>query len=232
MTPKLLIAEDAADVARVIAFSARLAWPQAELTIVASGADALQALADDTFDIVVLDIAMPPPDGLEVCRRIREGGSEARILMLTVRGATLDKVQAFDLGADDFLTKPFDPLELQARLRALLRRAPVPEAGEPTSFTSGVLSIDFGAHEVRLSEEVVPLTPTEFRLLAELARHAGSTLPHGMLRERVWGQERFGDQSDLKVFVRRLRQKLGDDPNHPRYIETVRGFGYRFLKPA
>ena len=232
MTPKVLIAEDAADIAQVIAFSARLAWPHAEVTIVATGNDALQAAATSAFDLVVLDISMPSPDGLEVCRRMREGGSDSRILMLTVRGSTLDKVRAFDLGADDYLTKPFDPLELQARLRALLRRAPVPEGGASTSFTSGELTINFGAHEVRLGDEIVPLTPTEFRLLAELARHAGSTLPHGILRERVWGQERFGDPSDLKVFIRRLRQKLGDDPEDPRYIETVRGFGYRFLDPA
>ncbi len=92
--------------------------------------------------------------------------------------------------------------------------------------------IDFAGHEVRIADELVLLTPTEFRLLAELARHAGTTMPHALLRERVWGADRFGDPSDLKVFVRRLRQKLGDDPAEPRYIETVRGVGYRLVAPA
>lgn len=229
MTPRILIAEDAADVAEVVSFCVRLTWPEAEVTTVASGKEALRALIDGNFDIVILDVSMPPPDGFEVCRRIREWGTDVRILMLTVRGTTLDKVRGFDLGADDYLTKPFDPLELQARLRALLRRTPGPKENEAKCFTSGDLTIDFSAHEVRLDNEVVSLTPTEFRLLAELARHAGSTLPHEVLRERVWGQDRFGDPSDLKVFIRRLRRKLGDDPEQPRYIETIRGYGYRFL---
>lgn len=229
MTPKLLIAEDAADVAEVIAYSARMAWPEAEVIVARSGSDALQAITGETFDIAVLDVSMPPPDGFEVCRRIREQAPETRILMLTVRGATLDKVRAFDLGADDYLTKPFDPLELQARMRALVRRTPILEEDEPVSLTSAELSIDLGAHEVRLGDDAVSLTPTEFRLLVELARHPGITLSHDALRERVWGEERFADPSDLKVFIRRLRQKLGDDPEAPRFIETVRGFGYRFV---
>ncbi len=126
MTLKLLIAEDARDVAEVIALGARMNWPGCEVMVAASGTEALQRFAEQPPDLVVLDVAMPPPDGLEVCRRIREL-SEVPILMLTVSDATLDKIRALDFGADDYLTKPFDPLELLARLRALLRRASRPE---------------------------------------------------------------------------------------------------------
>jgi DNA-binding response OmpR family regulator len=173
---------------------------------------------------------MPPPDGFEVCRRIRET-SQVPILMLTVRQSTLDKVRALDFGADDYLTKPFDHLELQARLRALVRRAyAAPE--EPTpDFTSGDLSIDFTLREVRVKGEVVHLTHTEYRILEELVRHAGSVVPHQLLFDRVWGSAVTGDTSHLKVYIRRLRQKLGDAAEQPRYIQTEWGFGYRFIRP-
>ncbi len=173
---------------------------------------------------------MPPPDGFEVCRRIREM-SEVPILMLTVRDATLDKVRALDLGADDYLTKPFDHLELLARLRALLRRAPGREAQPGPTFVSGDLSIDFATHEVRLRDEVVRLTSTEYRLLEELARHPGVVMPHDALLERVWGPEWVTQPSYLKVFIQRLRRKLGEDADHPRYIQTEWGVGYRFVQP-
>jgi two-component system, OmpR family, KDP operon response regulator KdpE len=179
---------------------------------------------------VVLDVAMPPPNGIEVCQRIRRE-SPVPILMLTVRGGMLDKVRALDLGADDYLTKPFDHLELFARLRALLRRvndAPAPPAPD---FRSGDLTIDFALHEVRLRGEILALSPIEYLLLAELVRHAGTTLPHERLLDRVWGGERPHDAGHLKVFVNRLRKKLGDDAAHPRYIQTVWGIGYRFLRP-
>ena len=231
MTLKLLIAEDDPDVAEVVAFGARMTWPGCRATIAASGEEALAAFAAAPADLVVLDVAMPPPDGFEVCRRIRERSS-VPILMLTVRDATVDKVRALDLGADDYLTKPFDHLELLARLRALVRRAtsPLPQPGH--GFASGELSLDYALREVRLRGEVIRLTSTEYRLLEELVRHAGTTLPHHVLLERVWGSEWDADPNYLKVFVRRLRQKLGDDAEQPRYIQTEWGVGYRFAAPG
>ena len=232
MTLKLLIAEDARDVAEVVAFGARMTWPDCQVTIAEDGEEALRRFEEEHPDLVVLDVSMPPPDGLEVCRRIREA-SRVPILMLTARDSTLDKVRALDLGADDYLTKPFDHLELLARLRALVRRSSEPPVSPPQGrpsprFVAGDLSLDYATHEVRVRGEVVRLTSTEYRLLEELVRHAGTVLPHRVLLERVWGPKYVGDAHYLKVFVRRLRRKLGDDPERPRYIHTEWGIGYRF----
>lgn len=230
MTIKVLIAEDAATVADVVAFGARMTWPGCDVTTVDNGADAIAHAAAHSPDLVVLDVSLPPPDGFEVCRWIRDV-SQVPILMLTVRDATIDKVRAFDLGADDYLTKPFDHLELLARMRALVRRSLGPNGHAGGGFVHGDLSIDFYRREVHVGEDAIHLTSTEYRILEELARNAGSTMPHHLLLERVWGPELVGDPSYLKVFVRRLRQKLGDDAGDPRYIETVWGIGYRLLAP-
>lgn len=225
---KLLIVEDASDVAEIVAFAARMNWPDGEVHIATNGLDALDAFAANPPDLVVLDVSIPPPDGFEVCRRIRES-SGVPILMLTVHDTTLDKVRALDLGADDYLTKPFDHLELLARLRALVRRSQqAPNATDPT-LSVGDLTINFASHEVRVNDELVHLTSTEYRLLEELARHPGVVLRHQYLLEQVWGAEYSSDVHYLKVFVRRLRQKLGDNSEQPRYIQTEWGIGYRFL---
>ena len=232
MTLKVLVGEDAADVAATIAFGARMTWPGCVVTIATSGEEVLHSFAADPPDLVVLDVSMPPPDGFEVCRAIRERSS-VPILMLTVRNATMDKVRALDLGADDYLTKPFDPLELFARLRALLRRRPnaAPDAaGAPApTFTAADLTIDFAAQQVQVRGQVVQLTTIEYRLLEELARQPGTALSHRVLLAQVWGPEYVRETRYLKVIVRRLRHKLGDDPDNPRYIQTVWGTGYRFI---
>jgi len=226
---KLLIAEDTPEIARAVAYGARLTWPGCRVTIATSGMEALTRFGEEEPDLVVLDVQMPPPDGFEVCRRIREN-STVPILMLTVRDATLDKVHALDLGADDYLTKPFDHLELLARLRALVRRSSI-QADSPSHFAAGDLTLDFAAQEVRVGGKEVRLTPTEYRLLEVLVRRAGAVVPHQVLLQEVWGPDYVADPQYLKVFVRRLRNKLGDDPEHPRYIHTVRGTGYRFAPP-
>jgi DNA-binding response OmpR family regulator len=207
-----------------------MTWPTCAVIVAQSGTEALHRFGNESPDLVVLDISMPPPDGFEVCRRIREA-SQVPILMLTACDATVDKVRAFDLGADDYVTKPFDHLELLARLRALVRRAntPIP-SGQGVDI--GDLSIDFTTQEVRVQDKPVQLTSTEYRLFETLIRHAGTTVPHRLLLERVWGPEYVGDAQYLKVFVRRLRQKLGDDAQHPRYIQTQWGIGYRFVGQA
>ena len=228
MTLKLLIADDVRDVAEVVTFGARMAWPDCEVTVASSGREALGRFEEEQPDLVILDVSMPPPDGFEVCRLIRES-SQVPILMLTVRDTTLDKVRALDLGADDYLTKPFDHLELLARLRALLRRSSGPSVLPGPDFDLGDLSLDSDTHEVRVRGEVVRLTSTEYRLLAVLVRHAGTVLPHRYLLEQVWGPEYVGADHYLKVFVGRLHRKLDKDPAQPRYIRSEWGVGYRFV---
>ncbi|MEO7908078.1 MAG: response regulator transcription factor [Roseiflexaceae bacterium] len=230
MTFKLLIADDARDIAEVVAFSAGITWPGCQITIATNGQEALRAFEIERPDLVILDVTMPPPNGLEVCKHIR-GVSRVPILMLTVHDRTMDKVQALELGADDYLTKPFDHMELIARLRALIRRASGPLAPPDQSFVAGDFALDFATHQVRIKGISIPLTSTEYRLLAELVRHVGTTLPHHYLLEQVWGPEYVGDTHYLKVVVRRLRQKLGDPSDHPMYIQTEWGTGYRFIAP-
>jgi len=228
---KLLIAEDTPEVAEVVAFGARMNWPNCQVTIAADGEEALKSFEEDPPDLVVLDISMPPPDGFVVCQRIREQ-SQVPILMLTARDGTLDKIRALDLGADDYLTKPFDHLELLARLRALMRRStsqPAPSTGP--SINVGDLTVNMATRDVTVNGEPVTLTSTEYRLLEELARNAGNVLPHQLLLERVWGPEYNTEAHYLKVFVRRLRRKLGDDADQPRYIQTEWGIGYRLAAP-
>ena len=224
----LMIADDSPDIAEIVAFGARMTWPDCQVTVATTGAEALERFAADRPDLVVLDVAMPPPDGFEVCRRIRQT-SDVPILMLTVHDATIDKIRAFDLGADDYLTKPFDHLELMARLRSLTRRAHMTQASLNADFVAGDLAINFANRSVWLAGDEVKLTATEYRLLAELVRHAGAVLSPQTLLERVWGEEWIGDPDYIKVFIRRLRQKLGDDAEHPQFIQTERGSGYRFI---
>jgi two-component system KDP operon response regulator KdpE len=152
--------------------------------------------------------------------------------MLTARDDALDKVKGLELGADDYVTKPFNHLELIARVKAVLRRheMPAPTTRTP-SFRSGDLEIDFAAHEARLRGERLELTPTEYKLLYHLVRNAGHVLTHGTLLAKVWGREYVDEVDYIRVYIRRLRDKLDDDPNDPRYIRTERGLGYRFLAP-
>ncbi len=230
MTLKLLIADDARDVAEVIAFGARMAWPGCHVAIAQSGTEALEIFWEAAADLVVLDVGMSPPDGFEVCRRIR-AVSQVPILMLTAHDTTLDKVRALDRGADDYLTKPFDHLELFARLRAMLRRPTSRAAATGPDFSCAELSLVYATQEVRLNGAMLRLTTIEYRLLEELVRHAGFVLPHQVLLERVWGPAYVNDVQYLKVFVRRLRRKLGDPADHPRFIHTEWGIGYRFSAP-
>jgi DNA-binding response OmpR family regulator len=230
MTLALLIVEDDAAIATAVAFAARMTWSACRVTVATSGREALDRFAAEQPDLVVLDVELPPPDGFELCRRIR-AVSPVPILMLTVRAHTLDKVRALDLGADDYLTKPFDHLELLARLRALLRRTQDLADSGGAVLTVGDVTLDRARHELRVRGTTQRLTTTETRLLAELLRHAGRVLPPHYLLERVWGPEYTMEGHYLKVVIRRLRQKLGDDAAHPRYIQTERGAGYRFVPP-
>jgi len=194
------------------------------------GGRGLVALDAGGFDVVLLDIMMPGLDGLEVCRRIRDK-SQVPILMLTARGDETDRVVGLELGADDYLPKPFSPRELLARIRAVLRRAPA-DAETPV-FESGGLRIDFAAREVRVEGLRQSLTAHEYDLLSALARNAGRVLSRDQLLELVKGED--ADEAfdrSIDVHVSRLRQKIEPDPRHPRYVKTVRGAGYLLARES
>ena len=181
-------------------------------------------------DIVLLDLMMPGLSGTDVFRQLRVRGP-VPVIMVTARDGEVDKVVGLELGADDYVTKPFDHLELLARVKAMLRRLdmPAPKTRAP-SFQAGDLEVDFAAQEARLRGERLELTPTEYKLLYHLVRNAGRVLTHGTLLAKVWGREYVDEVDYIRVYVRRLRDKLGDDPERPRYIRTERGLGYRFLR--
>lgn len=193
-----------------------------------NGEEALHIIERELPDLIILDVMMPKMDGFEVCRQLREW-SQIPIIMLSARGDEKDKVKCLDLGADDYIVKPFGANELMARVSAVLRRTRT--AGISTtksSITSGDLVINFAKRQVTRAGTEVKLTPTEYSLLQELAMNSGKVLTHTHLLKRVWGSEYQDEREYLHVFVRRLRSKLESDPNHPRYILNVSGVGYQF----
>jgi DNA-binding response OmpR family regulator len=193
------------------------------------GEEALARFAEEEVDLVVLDLMLPKLDGLEVCKRLR-AESEVPIIMLTARDDELDKVVGLELGADDYITKPFSIREFRSRVRALLRRAAVtrqaPRGGEVISVDG--LEIDLGRRSVQVRDEPVRLTYVEFELLRTLASHPGRVYSRRMLLEALWGAADYREPRTIDVHVRHLREKLERDPAEPEYILTVRGVGYRF----
>lgn len=194
------------------------------VTAARDGREGLAQYRSGHYDVVVLDVMLPALDGYEVCRQIRRE-SAVPIVMLSAKSDTVDVVVGLELGADDYVTKPFEAAELVARLRAVLRRTQAPE--EPV-IVAGDLAIDAAAYRVRRAGEEVSLTATEFRLLLELARRPGQVFTRELLLQLVWNYDFLGDSRLVDVAVQRLRSKIEPDPKQPRHILTVRGVGYRF----
>ncbi|MEA2572837.1 MAG: two-component system, OmpR family, alkaline phosphatase synthesis response regulator PhoP [Chloroflexia bacterium] len=202
-----------------------------EVDTASNGVAALDQFDVRPPDAVVLDVTMPGLDGFTLTRRIREI-SNVPIILLTALGEQSQKVKGLDIGADDYLTKPFDPDELVARLRALLRRTQTGSPGEEAhSLDAGDLKIDFIRRKVELRGEPVKLTPTEYKLLQQLAQNAGKIMPNADLLSKVWGPEYRDESGYLWVYIRALRQKLEADPSNPQYIISEPGFGYRLQVP-
>jgi two-component system KDP operon response regulator KdpE len=226
---KILVIDDAPDVIESVRLGFTLQWREVEVLGADGGERGLDLIENEKPDLVLLDIGLPDLDGYEVLRQIR-AFSDVPVVMLTARDDTLDLVKGLELGADDYVTKPFNHLELLARVKAVLRRLDMPApADRAPSFRSGDLEMDFARQELRLAGERVDLTPTEYKLLYHLVRNAGYVLTHGTLLAKVWGREYVDEVDYLRVYVRRLRDKLRDDPDQPRYIRTERGLGYRFV---
>jgi len=195
---------------------------QMDVITAEDGPMALEAVREHAPDVVVLDVMLPGLDGIEVCRQLR-AFSDAYVLMLTARGEEVDRVVGLSIGADDYLVKPFSPRELVARVKALLRR---PRAAPASPGPAG-LAVDAQRHLVAVDDRPVSLTVIEFDLLATLARDPGVVITREQLLDRVWGQDFAGDDHLIDVHVAKLRSKLGDDPAQPRFVETVRGVGFR-----
>ena len=187
----------------------------------------LRTLREQPFDVLLLDLMLPGTNGLELCKQVRGDPSvqSTPILMLTAKGDDVDRIIGLELGADDYLGKPFNPRELLARIRAVLRRSQ-PSAAEGEQLRVGALVLHFGARDARLGDKLVPLTQFEFELLAQLARAAGRVLSRDYLMETLRGTEFESFDRSIDVHISRLRQKLGDDSKQPRIIKTVRGVGY------
>ena len=222
MTVRILTVED--DERIRTAVSLALEEEGWEVEAAANGEDALVAFAQNPSDVVLIDIMLPGIDGFEVCRRIRRLG-DVPIVMVTARSDSHDVVAGLEAGADDYLRKPFDPKELSARVRALLRRSR--PSGSPAQMVVDQLEIIPDEGVVRLAGDEVHLTRTEFRLLVELASSPGKVMSREDLLERVWARDYFDDERLVDVHVRRLRTKIEPDPANPHYVVTVRGMGYK-----
>jgi two-component system KDP operon response regulator KdpE len=229
---RILVVDDEPDVVESVRLGFTLQWREVDVIGAGDAEAALDAVEHEHPDIVLLDVGLPGVDGFEVLRQIR-AFSDVPVLMLTARDDAMDKVKGLELGADDYVTKPFNHLELMARVKAVLRRLemPAPTSRAP-SFQSGDLEVDFAKQEARLGGERLDLTPTEYKLLYHLVRNAGHVLSHGTLLAKVWGREYVDEVDYIRVYIRRLRDKLDDPPDAPRYIRTERGLGYRFISPG
>jgi two-component system KDP operon response regulator KdpE len=224
-SPKVLIIED--DVAMNNMLALNLEKQGFKVSSVTCGRDGLRAVYDERPDVVILDIMMPGMDGYQVCERLR-AISDVPVIMLTAKVEEKDELRGFELGADDYVTKPCSLKVLTARIRAALRRAESGAEAQDAVYDDGTLRVDLERRQVSRNGEAVDLTPTEFRLLAHLVRHKGRVLSHEELQEEVWGPG-YTDATDcLSVYVRYLRKKLEDDPGEPEYILNRWGTGYWF----
>jgi len=227
---RILVVEDEESISTPFAEALRRAGFQPIVTATAAGA--LELAAEAQPDLIVLDLALPDGDGRDVCRELRRR-SDVPIVMLTARGTELDPLVGLELGADDYVVKPFSARETISRIRAVLRRSAPREgnAGEEKPIAIGELTIDPAARTATLAGGELELSRKEFDLLAELMRHAGRVVKREDLMAKVWDVNWFGSTKTLDVHIGWLRRKLGDDPNRPIYIETVRGVGFRFAAP-
>ena len=227
--PRILLVEDEASIA--VPFGDALVREGFEPIVAATAADALRLARETDPDLVLLDLGLPDGDGRDVCRALRRE-SGVPIVMVTARGTETDRIVGLELGADDYVVKPFSGAEVIARIRAVLRRSKRSDAAVPTEpVTIGGLVVNFGARRATLDGADLDLSRKEYDLLAELVRNAGRVVSRDDLMDRVWDENWFGSTKTLDTHVGWLRRKLGDDTSAPRYLHTVRGVGFRFSAP-
>ncbi len=232
MKPRVLFVEDETSISGP--FSSALAREGFDPVVCATLGEARSAWAGGSFDLVLLDLMLPDGDGRDLARELRGAGSEVPIIILTARGTELERVVGLELGADDYVVKPFSGAEVVARMRAVLRRvrpAPASEAPAASELAVGPLRVELGSRRAFLDGAELALSRKEFDLLAELVTHAGEVVTREDLISRVWDENWFGSTKTLDVHVGWLRGKLGDDASDPRLLHTVRGVGFRFTGP-
>ncbi len=228
---RVLVIDDDPDVLEVVSLTFEMRWPDSTIVSALDGDTGIAMVDTENPALVILDIGLPDMDGYAVCQDIRRF-SDVPIVMLTVRNKEADIVKGLQLGADDFIAKPFRPIEFMARVQSVMRRAQTtPYAGgDEKPFQHRSLLVDFNKHEVYLGDNRLKLTPTEYQLLYHLTKNAGKVMTHRTLLGRVWGREYLDETNYLKVHIKHLRQKLDDDPAEPKYILTERTVGYKFAK--
>jgi two-component system response regulator VicR len=229
---KVLVIEDDPGIVEVVSLCFQLRWSGTTVISAADGRKGIDLVETETPDVVILDIGLPDIDGYQVLKEIRRF-SDVPVIMLTVRSEDTDVAKGLELGADDYITKPFSHIELIARVQAVLRRSQgLAITDEERPFTSGKLAVDFSRNEVLLQGKPVKLTSTERKLLYHLIRNEGRILSHETLLSKVWG-DNYNDARDLlRVHIQHLRQKLGDNTESPNIIVTEHGIGYKFIRPA
>jgi len=223
MTPRLLVVED--DPVIAMALEDDLTGEGYHVTVVSDGLEASRRGREESFDGILLDVMLPGRDGFDVCRDLRKAGVRTPVIMLTARSQEAEKVLGFDVGADDYVTKPYSARELRARIKAVLRRV---SDAPPDSYRFGDVEIAFDRREVRRAGRAVSLTPLEFKLLSVLVRHRGKALSRQQLIDEAWGPDTFVTDRVVDNQVANLRKKIEPDPAQPRYVLNLRGFGYRF----
>jgi DNA-binding response OmpR family regulator len=222
--PRILIVED--EPAISFGLQVDLEKDDYAVEVVEDGEDGARRGREGAFDLIVLDVMLPKKDGFEVCRELRRGGIKTPILLLTAKSQEAERVMGLDLGADDYVTKPFSPKELRARIRALLRRGPGEAADE--RYCSGDVEVNFARGEVRRAGQVVDMTPLEFKLLAAFVKNRGRVMSRDRLLDLVWGTETYVTPRVVDNYIVTLRKKLEPEPAVPRFLVNVRGQGYRF----
>jgi DNA-binding response OmpR family regulator len=230
MPKRIAVVEDEAELASLIDYN--LTRHGYVVQVLGGSAGTLKALEEARPDLIVLDVMLPDTDGFELCRQIRRSANLARtpVLFLTARSDEVDRVLGLEIGGDDYMTKPFSPRELIARIKAHLRREEMDAEPEPQDI--GPFKLDRAARRVFHGERELPLTSTEFRLLEFFLTHPGRAYSREQLLEAVWGEQRFVTPRTVDVHVRRLREQIEEQPDTPRFLATIRGFGYRFEESA
>jgi DNA-binding response OmpR family regulator len=223
---RILIIEDEQDM--VLGLRKNLEWEGFEVVAATDGETGLNSALNDSHDLILLDIMLPKLSGLDVCRRLRNKGVSTPVIMLTARGQEIDKVLGLEIGADDYVTKPFSIRELLARVRAILRRASRPDT-ETEIYRFGDLELNFGRHQAQKRGQAFELSPREFAMLRYFVQHRGETVTRDQLLDEVWGYDNFPLTRTVDNHIARLRQKIEENPSEPQHIITLHRIGYKFL---